>query len=220
MPPPPVASSVIRRPSKRRATPSSESAKTSDYEDVSMPSTSRSTSKCVPKKPKLHNLSIMTEDLGTDSPSGILQQQNASGTDSTKSSYASCGDGNSASFETTGDSYESTKSSYSSCNDGNSSDLETTAECTPRSSTLLRQKCRSVPPFEPELSPIARIQDNRNLNQTLTNYGGPYRSQFTRRLSAQATTTAPSRSISRSKEYFSIYDFDSRVSSEVVRKVK
>ncbi|XP_015124863.1 inner nuclear membrane protein Man1 [Diachasma alloeum] len=180
--PPPVATSASRSPSKRRAgSRNSESKEASDYEDATVNSTSRTT-KSVQKK-KSYKLSTVNDGLETGSDSDIPEEPEKRfptkfGTESTKT-YDSRKDRNSAEVETTGKTYESRT----------------------RGSNLLREEKYTVPPFKPNISPIAPVKDDPpykkddlNVNDILANYESPYLSEFTRRLSTQASSSVPSRS--------------------------
>uniref|UniRef100_A0A0C9QAQ6 Emr-1 protein n=2 Tax=Fopius arisanus TaxID=64838 RepID=A0A0C9QAQ6_9HYME len=182
--PPPVASSVSRSPSKRRAgSRNSETKETSDYEDATVNSTSR-TVKTVQKKTKSFKLSTVNDGLETGSDSDIPE-------DSDKRFPTKFG-------------VEAPKPSYDSRKDRNSADVETTVktyESRTRGSNLLREDKYTVPPFKPNISPIAPIKDDSsykredlNVNDILATYESPYLSEFTRRLSTQTGSSAPSRS--------------------------
>ncbi|KAK0076645.1 hypothetical protein PV325_005059 [Microctonus aethiopoides] len=182
MPPPapaPIATGVLYSPSKRRANlRNSESKEIEvDYDEPITNSVNRSIPKIVQKKvKKSYKISSMNDGLETGSDTDNPEEINKTHGTSTK-------------FNT-----ETVKSFITRNEDGGFDDLSTKNHepTASRVTNIIRDEKYVVPPFKPNISPIAPVKDDTtykrddlNVNDLLDNYESPFLSEFTRRLSSQ-----------------------------------
>lgn len=205
MPPPapaaPVATGISRSPSKRRVPSRNSEPKDVDYDEPQQPNTTTSTTtnrsivKTVQKKiNKSYKVSSASNNDGleTGSDSDIPEESDKGYVATTNTKIFGA---------------ENVMKTYNSRKDRNSADIERPSkvyEAIPRASNILREEAYTAPPFKPNISPIASVQDEAsykrddlNVQDLLAHYESPYLSEFTRRLSSQ--TSPPPRSTFKSE---------------------
>ncbi|XP_034941476.1 inner nuclear membrane protein Man1 [Chelonus insularis] len=187
-PAPPVATGISRSPSKRRTQSRTSEPKevNADFEQSAQPvnSTNRSSiTKTVTKKlNKFHKVSAPNDGLETGSDSDI--------TDEPDKIYSSA-----KKYSTE---ISNAKPYNSKEKQRSTVDVEKPARISEPISRALREEKYYVPPFKTDISPIALIKDDLykkkdDIDVILSQYEKPYLSEFTRKLSSQASLNLPPR---------------------------
>ncbi|KAK0180729.1 hypothetical protein PV327_003083 [Microctonus hyperodae] len=176
MPPPapaPIATGILRSPSKRRT-----NSRNSESKDVEI-DFDRSIPKTIQKKVKKSSYKISSVNDGLETGSDTDYPEEISKTHSTATKFNT-----------------ETVKSFMPRNDNNDGlDNLSTKNHEPTASrvtNIIREEKYVVPPFKPNISPIAPVKDDTvykrddlNVNDLLDNYESPFLSEFTRRLSSQ-----------------------------------